>query len=92
VQHVCSTPILQRRSALIPAPQNRCAAFGIDRWDEILSRTESTHGPSQEMTERGDDDQNHGPNLTQTRGVRSVSNSFILRLHGVLTRDSLCDS
>ena len=55
--------------------------------DEILSRTESTHGPSQEMTERGDDDQNHGPNLTETRGVRSVSNSFILRLHGVLTRD-----
>jgi len=54
--------------------------------DEILSRTESTHGP-QEMTERGDDDQNHGPNLTETRGVRSVSNSFILRLHGVLTRD-----
>jgi hypothetical protein len=40
------------------------------------------------MTERGDDDQNHGPNLTETRGVRSVSNSFILRLHGVLTRDN----
>jgi hypothetical protein len=56
--------------------------------DEILSRTESTHGPSQEMTEQGDDDQNHGPNPTETRGVRSVSNSFILRLHGVLTMDS----
>jgi hypothetical protein len=55
--------------------------------DEILSRTESTHGPSQEMTKRGDDDQNHGPNLTETRGVRSVSNSFMLRLHEVLTRD-----
>jgi hypothetical protein len=55
--------------------------------DEILSRTESTHGPSQEMTKRGDDDQDHGPNLTETRGVRSVY-SFILRLHEVLTRDS----
>ena len=40
------------------------------------------------IPERGDDDQNHGPNLTETRGVRSVSNSFILRLPGVLTRDS----
>jgi hypothetical protein len=44
--------------------------------DEILSRTESTHGPSQEMTERGDDDQKHGPNLTETRG-RQVSLQFI---------------
>jgi integrase len=43
--------------------------------DEILSRTESTHGPSQEMTKRGDDDQNHGESYRNTR--RQVSLQFI---------------
>jgi len=45
--------------------------------NEILSGSESTHGPSQEMTERCDDGQNHGQNLTETRCVKpSPSHSF----------------
>jgi hypothetical protein len=54
--------------------------------NEVLSGTESTHGPSQETTERRDDRQKHGQNLTETRCIKSVSKSFILQVHEVLMR------
>jgi Fic family protein len=56
--------------------------------DEVLSGTESTDRPSQEMSERSDYGQNHGQNLIETRCINPVSKSFILHLHEVLTRDS----
>lgn len=55
--------------------------------DEILSGTEGTDSPSQEMSEQRDNGQNHGQNLTETRCIKPVSKSFILRMHEVLTRD-----
>jgi hypothetical protein len=35
--------------------------------DQILSGTERTDNPSQEMPDRRDDGQDHGPNLIETR-------------------------
>jgi hypothetical protein len=55
--------------------------------DEVLSGTEGTDNPSQEMSERHDYGQNHGQNLIETRRIKLVSKSFILRVHEVLTRD-----
>jgi Fic family protein len=55
--------------------------------DEVLSGTESTDRPSQEMSERSDYGQNHGQNLIETRCINPVPKSFILHLHEVLTRD-----
>jgi Fic family protein len=55
--------------------------------DEVLSGTESTDRPSQEMSERSDYGRNHGQNLIETRCINPVSKSFILHLHEVLTRD-----
>jgi len=56
--------------------------------DEILSGTERTDSPSQEMSEQRNNGQNHGQNLTETRCIKRVSKSFILRLLEVLTRDT----
>jgi len=56
---------------------------------EILSGTESTDSPSQEMTERRDDGHNHGQNFIETRRNKPVSKSFILRVHEVLTKDRI---
>jgi Fic family protein len=55
--------------------------------DEVPSGTESTDSPSQEMSERRDDSQNHGQNLTEKHSIKPVSKLFILQLHEVLTRD-----
>ena len=41
--------------------------------DEILSGTESTHGPSEEIAERRDDGQNHGRNLIEARRIKSCA-------------------
>ena len=49
--------------------------------DKILSGTESTDGPSQEMTKRRHDGHNHGQNFIETRRNKPVSKSFILRVH-----------
>jgi hypothetical protein len=57
--------------------------------DKIFSGTESTDSPSQEMTERRHDGHNHGQNFIETRRNKPVSKSFILRVHEVLTKDSL---
>jgi hypothetical protein len=54
--------------------------------DEVLSGTKGTENPSQEMSERCDDGQNHGQNLIETPSVKLVSKPFILRVHKVLTR------
>jgi hypothetical protein len=56
--------------------------------DEVVSRTESTDGPSQKMSERRDDGQNHGQNLIETDHIKPVSKLFILPVHEVLTRDN----
>ena len=40
------------------------------------------------MSERRDDGQNHGQNLTETRCITPFSKSFILRVREVLTRDN----
>ena len=45
--------------------------------DQILSGTERTDNPSQEMPERRDDGQDHGPNLIETRLITfSPNHSF----------------
>jgi hypothetical protein len=54
---------------------------------EVRSGTESTDNPSQEMSERRDDGQNHDQNLIEIRRIKLVCKSFIPRLHEVLTRD-----
>ena len=56
--------------------------------DQMLSGTESTDNPSEDISERRDDGQNHGQDLTESRSIEVVSKSFILRLHEVLTRES----
>ena len=55
---------------------------------EVRSGTESTDNPSQEMSERRDDGQNHDQNLIEIRRIKLVCKSFIPRLHEVLTRDT----
>jgi hypothetical protein len=40
------------------------------------------------MSERRDYGHNHGQNLIETRRIKLVSRSFILRVHEVLTRDT----
>src|ERR1700691_223725 len=55
---------------------------------EVRSGTESTDNPSQEMSERRDDGQNHDQNLIEIRRIKLVCKSFIPRLHEVLTRHS----
>jgi hypothetical protein len=55
--------------------------------DEIFPRTNGANDPSQEVSERRDDGQNHGENLTELRPIGVVSKSFILRVHEVLMRD-----
>jgi hypothetical protein len=40
------------------------------------------------MSERGDDDRNHGQNLIEKRRIQLACKSFIPRVHEVLTRDS----
>lgn len=57
--------------------------------DESPSGPESTDSPSQKMTERCDDGQNHGQNLIERRPIKPVSKPFILRVHEVFTRDNL---
>jgi len=52
--------------------------------DEIRAGTESTDNPAEEMPEGHD----HGHDLIETRRVKLVSKSFILRVHEVLTRDT----
>ncbi len=56
--------------------------------DEILSGNESTDNPSEEMSERRDDGQNHDQNLIETYRIRPDSKSFILQVREVLTRDN----
>ena len=56
--------------------------------NKVLSGTESTDNPSQEMSERYDYGKNHVQNFIETRRSKPVSKSFILRVHEVLTRDS----
>jgi hypothetical protein len=56
---------------------------------EVRSGTESTDNPSQEMSERRDDGQNHDQNLIEIRRIKLVCKSFIPRLHEVLTRDTV---
>jgi len=55
--------------------------------NQVLSGPESTDNPSQEMSERRDYGQKQYQNLIETRRIKSVSKSFILRVHEVLTRD-----
>jgi hypothetical protein len=55
--------------------------------DEIFPRAEATENPAKEMTERRDESHDHGQNLIETRRIKLVSKSFILRVHEVLTRD-----
>ena len=55
--------------------------------DEVLPGTKGTDNPSQKMSERGDDDRNHGQNLIEKRRIPLACNSFIPRVHEVLTRD-----
>jgi len=54
--------------------------------DEILSGTERTHKPSQEMPKQ--DGPNHGLNLIETPRIKLIAKSFILLVHEVLTRDN----
>jgi hypothetical protein len=56
--------------------------------DEVLPGTKGTDNPSQKMSERGDDDRNHGQNLIEKRRIPLACNSFIPRVPEVLTRDS----
>ena len=56
--------------------------------DEVLSGTESTDNPSQYMSERPDDGQNHDQNLIEILLIRLVCKSFIPRVREVLTRDN----
>ena len=58
---------------------------------EVRSGTESTDNPSQEMSERRADGQNHDQNLIEIRRIKLVCKSFIPRLHEVLTRDNHAD-
>ena len=51
--------------------------------DEVLSGTESTDNPSEEMSEQRD----HGQDLIETPSIKLFSKSLILRVHEVLTRD-----
>jgi hypothetical protein len=45
--------------------------------DEVLFGTESTDNPSEEMSERRDESEDHGQNLIETRRItRSPSHSF----------------
>jgi hypothetical protein len=86
---------------LVQRSQSTARSFDVQRQnllteseifkDEILSGTESTDNPSQEMSERHDYGQNHGQNLIETRPIKLVSNSVILQVYEVLTRDSICD-
>jgi hypothetical protein len=48
--------------------------------DEILSGTERTPKPSQEMPEQNEYGRNHGLNVIETRRIKLVSNSVILRV------------
>jgi hypothetical protein len=55
--------------------------------DEVLPGTKGTDNPSQKMSERGDDDRNHGQNLLEKRRIQLACKSLIPRVHEVLTRD-----
>ena len=55
--------------------------------DEVLPGTKGTDNPSQKMSERGDDDRNHGQNLIEKRRIQLACNSFIPRGPEVLTGD-----
>ena len=52
--------------------------------DEILSRTEGTDNPADEVSEPPD----HGQDRIETIPPQTVGNSFILRVHQVLMRDN----
>jgi hypothetical protein len=52
--------------------------------DKAVARTESNENPAEEMPE----EYHHGKNLIETRRLRLVSKSLILRVHEVLTRDN----
>jgi hypothetical protein len=49
--------------------------------DKAAARTESNENPAEEMPKEYD----HGKNLIETRRLRLVSKSLILRVHEVLT-------
>jgi hypothetical protein len=55
--------------------------------DEILPGTKGADNPSQKMSERRDDSQNHGENLIEKRHTQLACKSFIPRVQEVLTRD-----
>jgi hypothetical protein len=55
--------------------------------DEVLPGTKGADNPSQKMSERGNDDRNHGQNLIEKRRIQLACKSFIPRVHEVLTRD-----
>jgi hypothetical protein len=48
--------------------------------DEVLSGTENTDSPSQEMSERRDCGQNHDQNLIEIRRIKLVCKPFIPRV------------
>src|ERR1039458_4983246 len=83
---------------ILPGSQSTARSFGVQSQQllteseifkgEVRSGTESTDNPSQEMSERRDDGQNHDQNLIEIRRIKLVCKSFIPRLHEVLTRDS----
>ncbi len=83
---------------LLQDSQLTARPFGVQRQNllpeskifknKVLSGTESTDNPSQEMSERYDYGKNHVQNFIETRRSKPVSKSFILRVHEVLTRDS----
>src|SRR5258708_27764534 len=82
---------------LLQDSQLTARPFGVQRQNllpeskilknKVLSGTESTDNPSQEMSERYDYGKNHVQNSIETRRSKPVSKSFILRVHEVLTRD-----
>jgi hypothetical protein len=79
---------------LVQGSQSTARSLGVQREqllteskifeDEVLSGTESTDNPSEEMSERRD----HGQDLIETPSIKLFSKSLILRVHEVLTRDT----
>jgi hypothetical protein len=80
---------------LVQGSQSTARSLGVQREqllteseifkDQVFSGTESIDNPSEEMSEQRD----HGQDLIETPSIELFSKSLILRVHEVLTRDSV---
>src|SRR5580704_12649973 len=86
-QHYPEQLVRRRESIAMSPGVQRCQLLteGEVFQDEVLARTDRTENPAEEISEKHD----HGQNLNETLRIKLVCQSFIFRVHEVLTRDNL---